>query len=172
MKLSHSLRQMPPLLSASIVSKAGRFMPGTAAWNSSQSTCPLPSLSICSKRSGAAYAGAAHRVSAARKSNFFIVVSSGFSPDGLMACFHSVTTLLPGRKHGRGRKSWKNRGRGEGNFLKKVSLSPPPYPLLSPFKDFRPYRIPLVSFPGTFKPKEKKDFKCKAPLPKNRQPLT
>ena len=74
-------------------------------------------------------------------------VHTRFPPDGLMACFHSVTTLLPGRKHGRGRKSWKNRGRGEGNFLKKVSLSPPPYPLLSPFKDFRLYRIPVRRIP-------------------------
>ena len=43
-------------------------------------------------------------------------------------------------------------GRGEGNFLKKVSLSPPPRPLLSPFQDFRLYRIPhpgLSSFVGT-----------------------
>ena len=43
-------------------------------------------------------------------------------------------------------------GRGEGNFLQKVSLSPPPRPLLSPFQDFRLYRIPhpgLSSFVGT-----------------------
>ena len=43
-------------------------------------------------------------------------------------------------------------GRGEGNFLQKVSLSPPPHPLLSPFQDFRLYRIPhpgLSSFVGT-----------------------
>ena len=43
-------------------------------------------------------------------------------------------------------------GRGEGNFLEKVSLSPPPRPLLSPFQDFRLYRIPhpgLSSFVGT-----------------------
>ena len=43
-------------------------------------------------------------------------------------------------------------GRGEGNLLKKVQLSPPPRPLLSPFQDFRLYRIPhpgLSSFVGT-----------------------
>ena len=43
-------------------------------------------------------------------------------------------------------------GRGEGNFLRTVSPSPPPRPLLSPFQDFRLYRIPhpgLSSFVGT-----------------------
>ena len=43
-------------------------------------------------------------------------------------------------------------GRGAGNFLQKVSLSPPPRPLISPFQDFRLYRIPhpgLSSFVGT-----------------------
>ena len=43
-------------------------------------------------------------------------------------------------------------GRGGGNFLQKVSPSPPPRPLLSPFQDFRLYRIPhpgLSSFVGT-----------------------
>ncbi len=43
-------------------------------------------------------------------------------------------------------------GRGEGNFLQKVSLSPPPRPLPSLFQDFRLYRIPhpgLSSFVGT-----------------------
>ena len=45
-----------------------------------------------------------------------------------MACFHSVTTLLPGRKHGGGRKSWKN-GEGEEKLSAESFSSPSPMPL-------------------------------------------
>ena len=37
--------------------------------------------------------------------------------------------------------------RGRGAFCKRV---PSPTPLLSPSQDFRPYRIPVASFPGLF----------------------